>query len=117
MKKYISKIQEGLTNNGTIKTTSSDCNNIPEIKKIILNEYSKISKKQATNLKAWSNISHKYDLLPEDADYQNSEIKKSIPGSGSIIWDTVSVSYSFEDHLLYLDFNGYKLNKEVKVRY
>ena len=115
MKKYVSKFKESVS--GTMNVLDADCEYLPKIKSIILKEYKKISGKDAFILTPWSSIRNRYNLLPEDHINQNEIMSKAFGKSkASIIWDTVDVSFSFARMELYLQFKGYKLDKNVNVR-
>lgn len=114
--KTIKKKLKEETGFGAIEVVESDCNTIPEIKKLILDEYKKITKKEGVELQAWNKIPNKYNILPKDYKDQQKEINQKVKG-GSIIWDTVDVVYSFKRESFILRFKGFKLDESRTVKY
>ena len=115
MKRYKKRFTESIL--GSVNLINADCEYIPKIKAIILKEYKKITGNDISILQPWNTIRNKYNLLPEDFVNQTGNMVKALGKSKvNMIWDTVEVTLSLLDMELHLQFEGYKLNKFIKVK-
>lgn len=122
MERYVRKFKEYGSNRGTILTLDSDCDSIKDIKNEIIKEYKKLRpKEEVATLKFWTSMPNRYDIIPANAAEKEEQMNTAIKGLGGssfgMVWDTVEVSYSFQRKELLLDFKGYKLQKEVRIKY
>ena len=121
MRPYTRQFKEALSK-GTVQVEDADCNDSPRLKNIILQEYEKLTGKNASELQAWNRIPHRYDILPEDYELQSANMDKAVKSMGSgtsfgMVWDTVDVILLLSNSKLLLHFKGFKLDKFVKVKF
>jgi len=118
MKQYNKFFKESMFLEGTVQLEDADCNNNIKMKKIILDTYRKLTGKIGFELKAWKNIPHRYDILPENVEDITLEMAKVMGKSATaIVWDTVEVTFNLNKSILYLYFKGSKLDEFARVKY